>query len=98
MKEILIKHPNVTSRRSSQIPKSNLDYAQIPFDLTETLTNVDNPETETYDDIDLVQTFEAEDITHRQVKFAPFSVWNNSEDNEVEYFLPAGYSEFLVSC
>lgn len=95
MKEILVKHPKITSRRSSLISNSNtdIDIAQIPNILIEKLTNVDP---ETNDDIDLAQTLDAEDMTNRLVKFAPLTVWNNSEDNEVEYILPVDYSEYQL--
>lgn len=66
----------------------------LPPNCTELLTNV-SEEAEINDDIDFVQTLDAEDLTDRMVKFEPFSVWNNSEDNEVEYILPVGYSECI---
>lgn len=35
-----------------------------------------------------------DDITDKIIKFHPLSVWNNSEDNKVEYILPPNYSKF----
>lgn len=66
--------------------------AQIPIISTFT-TNNNNIEPEINDEIDLMQTLEAEDLTDRMVRFFPLEVWNNSEDNEVEYILPDGYSK-----
>lgn len=41
-----------------------------------------------------------DDISNMLIYFHPLSVWNNSEDNRVEYVLPPGYgkisSKFLL--
>ena len=34
-----------------------------------------------------------DDITDMVIKFHPLSVWNNSEDNTVDYELPPGFSK-----
>lgn len=34
-----------------------------------------------------------DDITELVVKFKPLTVWNNSEDNEVEYILPPNFGK-----
>lgn len=35
-----------------------------------------------------------DDISQMVIKFHPLSVWNNSEDNRVEYILPPNFGEF----
>lgn len=37
-----------------------------------------------------------DDVTGMTIKFLPFTVWNNSEHNEVEYVLPPNFGESHV--
>lgn len=83
--------------------------AKIPIIISTALVTNKQPdadETETDDEID--EFFDApdhfsddddeqapeEDITDLIIKFKPLTVWNNSEDNEVEYILPPNYGKF----
>lgn len=34
-----------------------------------------------------------DDLKDLMVKFLPFNIWNNSEENEVEYILPLNYGK-----
>lgn len=94
MKEILVKHPKIIKKprdllKTSSSTKPPTEPMPILMkEIDKTITN---------DDIDLMQTLEAEDVSDRLVKFEPFSIWNNSEDNEVEYILPVGYSEYKTN-
>jgi hypothetical protein len=42
------------------------------------------------DDVDQVPEDDVKDLV---IKFLPLNVWNNSEENEVEYILPPNYGE-----
>lgn len=44
------------------------------------------------DDIDEEQAPD-DDVDEMVIKFKPFTVWNNSEHNEVEYILPPHFGE-----
>jgi hypothetical protein len=48
------------------------------------------------DEIDDEQAPE-DDVSEMVIKFQPLAVWNNSEDNEVEYELPPNYGKFIIS-
>jgi hypothetical protein len=36
-----------------------------------------------------------DDVSNMVIQFHPLAVWNNSEDNTVEYVLPPGFGEYL---
>jgi hypothetical protein len=36
-----------------------------------------------------------DDVSNMVIQFHPLAVWNNSEDNTVEYVLPPGFGECL---
>lgn len=48
------------------------------------------------DDFDEEQAPE-DDVSNMVVKFHPLTVWNNSEDNTVEYVLPPGFGEWIFN-
>ena len=39
-----------------------------------------------------------DDISELVIKFNPLTVWNNSEDNEVEYILPPNFGKCIHPC
>jgi hypothetical protein len=54
----------------------------------------DAPDHISDDDFDEEQAPD-DDVSSMVIKFHPFTVWNNSENNEVEYVLPPNYGELL---
>lgn len=94
MKEILVKHPKIIKKPRDSLKTSS--STKPPTEPMPILTN-EIDKSKINDDIDLMQTLESEDVSDRLVKFEPFSIWNNSEDNEVEYILPVGYSEYKTN-
>lgn len=72
--------------------------AKQPVAVTETLFDNDD---EFYDAPDHFSDSDSDDdqapdddITNMVIKFHELPVWNNSEDNKVEYILPPNFSEF----
>jgi len=53
----------------------------------------DAPDHFSDDELDDEQSPE-DDITELVIKFKPLTVWNNSEDNEVEYILPPNFGKW----
>lgn len=49
------------------------------------------------DDDDVVSADQSpeDDITDKVVQFLPLAVWNNSEENVIEYILPPNYSKII---
>lgn len=64
------------------IPPADDDVDEF-FDASENFSNDDFDEEQAPDD----------DISQMVIKFHPLSVWNNSEDNKVEYILPPNFGE-----
>lgn len=57
---------------------------------------VDYSSDENDDDADVsAEQSPEDDITDKVVQFLPLAVWNNSEENVIEYILPPNYSKII---
>lgn len=62
------------------------------------LLDSDDDEIMFYDSMDHISDDEQapdDDISDLLIKFKPFTIWNNSEDNPVDYILPPHYGKSL---
>jgi hypothetical protein len=78
LKTSLVKHPSVVETDDDD------DYF---YDAPDHFTDSE------FDDDDDDQAPE-DDISQMLIKFHPLAVWNNSEDNKVDYVLPPNFGEF----
>jgi hypothetical protein len=65
------------------------------------IDHVDDDDDEFFDCIDFTDDDDDEqapedDISNLLIKFKPLAVWNNSEDNLVEYILPPNFGNFKI--
>lgn len=107
MKELFRNHDKILkpSRESSIISNSLSNAIRIPILISAPIVkkSVETPDEQFYDapdhfsdddddEFDEEQAPE-DDVTGMVIKFHQLEVWNNSEDNEVEYILPPNYGK-----
>lgn len=112
MKELFRNHEHILKpgRKSSIFSDSLSNAIRIPILLSAPNTKKSLDETSDVDDefydapdhfsdddeFDEEQAPE-DDVTGMVVEFRQLEVWNNSEDNEVEYILPPDYGELAYA-
>jgi hypothetical protein len=105
VKELFRCHEHVLkSHRPSLITDSLSNVTQIPINVVisiikQPVNGFRDELDEFFDAPDHFSDFESDfdeqapedDVSGMIIKFLPFTVWNNSEHNEVEYILPANF-------
>jgi hypothetical protein len=85
---------------ANQIPIAAATLPKLPPVETEIDFVLDSDDEIFYDSMDISDDNDddeqapEDDISDLLIKFNPFTIWNNSEDNPVEYILPPHYGKF----
>lgn len=79
--------PSTTQTKSGTEMDNNEFYDAVDYSSDENDVDID-------DDVTVNQAPE-DDITDKVIQFVPLAVWNNSEENVVEYIMPSNYSKII---
>ena len=77
---------------TDEIDNSDTDDSNEFYDTNDTTPFETDSEFDDDDDDDDEQVLD-DDITDKTIEFLPFEIWNNSEDNHVEYIMPPNFVE-----
>lgn len=80
---------------SNQKPSTSQTKPGNDTDVDTFYDAVDYSSDENDDDDVSVDQSPDDDITDKVIRFLPLDVWNNSEENVIEYILPPNYSKII---
>lgn len=82
---------------SNQKPSKSQTKPDTETDVETFYDAVDYSSDENDDDDDDVPADQSpdDDITDKVIRFLPLDVWNNSEENVIEYIMPPNYSKII---